>query len=545
MEQGRRVRRFGIGRGRGLDRPRGILPLNNTSEFSDTKKPRLSYTLSCWYCDLQILAFSEPIFRFGRRNARYLQIWFSIGVGFGVTLMLVLAPFLLWELAGFLHFHESGMELSKLVFGFSPTVSGLTISLVDTGFILLSTLISVTIHEIGHIMAAASEGVQVEYLAIFIAILFPGALVAFNHESLQELQPVCALRIYCAGIWHNAMCCAICGLTLLLLPWILFPLYIYGQGCMVLEVPYSSPLHEYLSPADVLVALDGIPVSNLQEWAVATSALDVDSYQEPNYTRYSGKGSSMKGYCIPTVLLEENVMVRHVDGMSTCPNDLTAFTSMPCSHIDTMDYAITGDSNANTEEHTRCLNAKEVIKLKKCGDGWSHIVSNGSNCICLQDESCFAPISGRGSTWVEVTYTTPNYSPECSQIELAKLTKSWTSVITETNCGGSFVYVGDAFSFFNSIYLTSYRPRFWASGIGAYFPNVVEKILSLTYHVSVTLALLNALPVFFLDGESILEVMLSYCCRTVHWKKKLCRLILASGTLISGLSFVRMVARGY
>lgn len=107
MEQGRRFRRFGIGRGRALNRPRDVLPLRNPSEFSDITRTRLSYTISCWYvkifisfyfmstviissprpiqfgckihsfviyfryCDLQVLAFAEPIFRFGRRNARF------------------------------------------------------------------------------------------------------------------------------------------------------------------------------------------------------------------------------------------------------------------------------------------------------------------------------------------------------------------------------------------------------------------------------------------------------------------------------------------
>ena len=43
-----------------------------------------------------------------------------------------------------------------------------------------------------------------EYTAVFLAVLFPGALVAFNHELLQALPRIAALRIYCAGIWHNA-----------------------------------------------------------------------------------------------------------------------------------------------------------------------------------------------------------------------------------------------------------------------------------------------------------------------------------------------------
>lgn len=115
----------------------------------------------------------------------------------------------------------------------------------------------------------------------------------------------------------------------------------------------------------------------------------------------------------------------------------------------------------------------------------------------MQDESCFTPINIQDSAWVEVTHISLHYSPECSQIEQTMLPSSRTSVFTETNCAGRFVYVGDIFSMSNSVHLTSYRPRFWAFGIGADVPNVVEKILSLTYHVSLTLALLNALPVSF------------------------------------------------
>lgn len=43
-----------------------------------------------------------------------------------------------------------------------------------------------------------------EYIAVFLAILFPGALVAFNQDLLQSLPRCTVLRVYCAGIWHNA-----------------------------------------------------------------------------------------------------------------------------------------------------------------------------------------------------------------------------------------------------------------------------------------------------------------------------------------------------
>lgn len=44
-----------------------------------------------------------------------------------------------------------------------------------------------------------------EYIAVFIAAIFPGGLVAFDNDVLQSLPSFNALRIYCAGIWHNAV----------------------------------------------------------------------------------------------------------------------------------------------------------------------------------------------------------------------------------------------------------------------------------------------------------------------------------------------------
>lgn len=51
----------------------------------------------------------------------------------------------------------------------------------------------------------SSEGIPIEYIAIFVAVLFPGALVAFDSELLQTLPSLTVLRVYTAGIWHNAV----------------------------------------------------------------------------------------------------------------------------------------------------------------------------------------------------------------------------------------------------------------------------------------------------------------------------------------------------
>ncbi|KAJ6388334.1 hypothetical protein OIU77_026836 [Salix suchowensis] len=191
---GRRWRRHGRGQAQ-----TSYLPLRAPTRSSRTS---LTNTVSCCYCDYKISALNTSLYHFGRKQAKLLKIWFSIGVGFSLTALLGVTLILVWEFGNVLHlFHRSSDLSSSLLFGFSPSV-----------------------HEFGHSIAAASEGIPTEYIAIFLAVLFPGALVALSYELLEELQPFAALRVYCAGVWHNAVCCAVCALVLFLLPLILSPI---------------------------------------------------------------------------------------------------------------------------------------------------------------------------------------------------------------------------------------------------------------------------------------------------------------------------------
>eukprot|EP00262_Sarcandra_glabra_P021456 TRINITY_DN9119_c0_g2_i2.p1 TRINITY_DN9119_c0_g2~~TRINITY_DN9119_c0_g2_i2.p1 ORF type:complete len:111 (+),score=14.48 TRINITY_DN9119_c0_g2_i2:43-333(+) len=82
----------------------------------------------------------------------------------------------------------------------------------------------------------------------------------------------------------------------------------------------------------------------------------------------------------------------------------------------------------------------------------------------------------------------------------------------------------------HSVQLTAYRPR-WAFNLGAGLPNMLEKVLLCTFHVSATL-------VFFLDGESILEASLCYITWLSSRKRRQVRLVcLLGGSLLSILAF--------
>ncbi|XVF41867.1 hypothetical protein PTKIN_Ptkin01aG0314800 [Pterospermum kingtungense] len=494
--------------------------------------------ISCWYCDQKIFALNEPLFRFGRNHASILKLWFSIGTGFGLTALVGVTIILIWQL-----FLSSDTQLSNLfsslLVGFSPS---LRISLSDAGYLFISTLISVAVHEFGHAIALASEGIQLEYIAVFLAVLFPGALVAFDYDLLQALPRLTALRVYCAGIWHNAVFCALCGLLLFLQPVILFPFYIHAENPLVLDVVPDSPLSEYLSPGDAIMSLDGAGLHRVQDWIEMTALLDkkiLQNSSDSHYFKGFGAVDSRKGYCVPNALLEDSKEVQLVENQSFCPYDLTPFVKIHCFDPSKSEDVSDEDGHLGSRENALCLNTKDIVKLEKCGNGWGTEMTNGSSCMCSQDESCLSPVQLPGLMWVEITYSRP-YSTECLQLRSSLLDSNTSSDAVEHTCGGTFVFVGDVISMARSVQLTEYQPR-WGFFLGEYLPNKLEKSLTCTFHVSLTLALLNSLPVYFLDGESILEVTLSYFTSLSQRKRRrTLQMLLVGGTSISVLAFLRI-----
>lgn len=130
----------------------------------------LSNTVSCWYCDFKSSALNDPLFHFGRRYSRYLRVWFSVGTGFSLATLFGVTLVLLWELARFLNLFGSDYEtislLSDFLFGYSPSV----LSLADTGYICISTVISVAAHELGHALSATRS--KLELFIFSFSLLF-------------------------------------------------------------------------------------------------------------------------------------------------------------------------------------------------------------------------------------------------------------------------------------------------------------------------------------------------------------------------------------
>ncbi|XP_022155332.1 membrane-bound transcription factor site-2 protease homolog isoform X2 [Momordica charantia] len=461
-----------------------------------TSRPRLSHTISCCYCDCKITSFNQPIFRFGRTHARLLRAWFSTGIGFSLAALAV-----------------------------ATTLPSNSFAPVDAGYVIISTLISVAFHEFGHAAAAASEGMKLEYVAVFIALLFPGALVAFNHDALQDLSCFSALRIYCAGIWHNAVLSAASGLILFFLPLLLFPLYIHGESPTVSDVPLTSPLSGYLSRGHVILSLDGMHVHGVDDWINLSAQISELRFKNGTLSTHGEKnriGNGRKGYCVPNFMLKENNKDQFTHDQSTCFGDLVSFTTISCVSSTVLIDGDVEDSRSNSKEETYCLNVNDVIKLNKCTNGWDKAIINDSTCVCSQGETCLSPVQEPGSIWVEITYLN---SSDCFY--------SGEYLLPSSNCSGTFIFVGDVISMARSIQLTMYQPRLNVP-FATYLPDVLERFLLCLFHASLALALLNSLPVYYLDGESILEIIIfQLTSMSPRNKEKVLQSFLMGGTFIS------------
>uniref|UniRef100_A0A453F5A6 Endopeptidase S2P n=1 Tax=Aegilops tauschii subsp. strangulata TaxID=200361 RepID=A0A453F5A6_AEGTS len=337
------------------------------------------------------------------------------------------------------------------------------------------------------------------------------SLVALVGISLN-LPLFSMLRIYCAGIWHNVIFCAACVLMALLLPLVLCPLYVSGDGLIVMGVSQSSSLSRSLSVHDVILSVDGLNIRRTDDWMKMLAQGTVEKTSSHEFLGGSqsyGATNSGKGYCVPNSWMDASKNLWQINDKLSCPDELIVFGKFSCNGS----AYFPGTDKVSDKKQTEdlyCLIAKDVVKLKKCGNGWRGTEDDDSNCTCLEEECCLVPVLTPGFSWIEISYARP-YSLECLQKE-GNLSSSHATNdnFGPSPCGGTFVYVGDLSSTASSVKLSPYRPRWAFFLLIADVPYILENCLSCLLHVSAALAAVNCLPVYFLDGDAILETALRY-----------------------------------
>ncbi|NXS17134.1 MBTP2 protease, partial [Mystacornis crossleyi] len=338
----------------------------------------LTYGLSVspFHLRWQTALFNRQFYSWGRWKPRFLYLWFSIGMVFGIVAMfgsvILLGKTLLQTLTQMLteapkaqndrmlqvvvSVPSSGLCLrandlslyllfsSCVLFCCRAQVPGVNLPVSQLTYFFSAILISGVIHEVGHGVAAIREQVRFNGFGIFIFIVYPGAFVALFTALLQLISPVQQLRIFCAGVWHNFVLGVASFMVLFLLPAILFPFYYTGVGALVTEVTEDSPANgpRGLFVGDLVTNLQDCPVYNVEDW---NSCLGDISEK------------SQVGYCVSAATLQQLSfparVYRRLDGTVECcsNNSLTDICFSYSNKLDSHLYA--------------CLPARKVIEASK------------------------------------------------------------------------------------------------------------------------------------------------------------------------------------
>ncbi|KAI6078755.1 Membrane-bound transcription factor site-2 protease [Aix galericulata] len=151
----------------------------------------LTYGLSIspFHMRWQTALFNHQFYHWGRWKPRFLYLWFSMGMVFGIVAMfgsvILLGKTLMQTLTQMLTEAPKAQNdrmLQVVVPGVNLPVSQLT-------YFFSAILISGVIHEVGHGVAAIREQVRFNGFGIFIFIVYPGAFVDLFTTHLQLISP--------------------------------------------------------------------------------------------------------------------------------------------------------------------------------------------------------------------------------------------------------------------------------------------------------------------------------------------------------------------
>ncbi|GJM93697.1 hypothetical protein PR202_ga10279 [Eleusine coracana subsp. coracana] len=155
----------------------------------------------------------------------------------------------------------------------------------------------------------------------------------------------------------------------------------------VTEIPQTSPLSEHLSTHDVILSVDGLKLTRTDEWMKMLDQGTTMKISGPEFLegsqRYVGT-SSGKGYCVPNSWMDASKNLWQINDKLSCPDELIAFEKMICNGSNIFSEKIGRDSDQEEVEGKYCLIVKDVVKLRKCGNGWRRIENDESSCACFQ-----------------------------------------------------------------------------------------------------------------------------------------------------------------
>lgn len=433
-------------------------------EFLENNGLSLSLCHVRWYTT----RFNRSFVRFGQIQPYLLHLWFSFGVLVGSLLMVTSVVVL--SLTLYKAFSRDAPEQVL-----TPVMPGVNLPWSQVLYYLVTLTISGVFHEFGHAISAVREQVRVNGFGMFFMLIYPGAFVDLYTEHLTVISPLRQLRIYCAGVWHNAVLVLVGMLLIWCLPYLLVPFYVTGQGAVVFSLLKESPLYGSIQPGDTVLSLYGCQVYNKQDWNNCISK----TLNTPQH-----------GYCTDMLTITRKNSSQgafYTGGVYDC-----------CKNSTSSRFCFKYESLSHSKGYA-CLPARSTMQSRKFCD-------LPTDCDGPGDKVCVHPSLDNSS-------------------RLLRIIRSTSSDV---------LYVGDPLLLQYTVGIIDYQRR--SKVLPMEFPTILETFLIYLVSLSGALALLNMVPCYSLDGQWALfafvdHLLISYI-PLEDQRNMLCNIILTLGTLL-------------
>ncbi|XP_050688068.1 membrane-bound transcription factor site-2 protease-like [Eriocheir sinensis] len=437
-----------------------------------------------WVKPLQLhwftTAFNRSVTKWALWRPRFFRAWFSVGA---VVVGLLLLPSLFLLISGLAN-HLRPTQV-QAVATLQPMVPGLNIPMQELPYYFVTLLLASIIHEAGHAFAAVQEDVRVNGFGFLLMFILPGAYVDVPTEEIRALTPFRQLKVLCAGVWHNiVLVLAAVGLGLSA-PYLLQPLYYQGRGLSVIAMTQDSPARGLtgLEVGDVITAVNRKAVVSVEEWRRALTA---------------SATQDQAGFCVPeAVVHDHDETVQHafegLDGsVQCCEGDSEAHLCFELLENREADVGVA------SMHPFSCLPAR--LAISKSGEACV------SSATCPTDTHCLAPSLKNTTRLVQINRGA-----------------------RDGNAGGGggigteqedVLYLGPPAYLYHTVTVTSYVSKY--SFLSASWPNTLEIYCDYMVKFSGALAVLNMVPVLYLDGYwifgAVIDLFLAGRCDNVTRK---------------------------
>ncbi|CAH8625722.1 unnamed protein product [Heterobilharzia americana] len=449
---------------------------------------------------LQARLFTQRLNKFFHYLCRFnfvpWNLWFSCGVIFSSVSMIV--SICLLTLLAYNTLMRKPIETQVL----TPVMPGINLPTSHLGFYILTLLVCAFIHEAGHAIAAVRERVRLHGFGIFVFGFYPGAFVDLNTADLQNLSPFSQLRVYCAGVWHNAVIAVISVIIFYMLPVLLLPGYHLGIGVGVTYLREDSVVtgHRGLAIGDAITRVNSCPVNKQSDWFKCLE----EAYTHPSGYCVSGAYLSMMDNKVhvprrslsaaaAVSKLDENDSSQSANAHNTSSDDCCTVQSAS-THLCFTYFTPTKLSTASLRY--TCLPARAVTERTGC--------NVTSDCGSLGPVRSFGNNNGIQGDSVGMISTRSMYcvvpSPPDNSTRLVRL-------VHNRYKAPAILFLGPLEDLVASIGVSDYVPR-WPSILPPNLPSFLGLLCTYLFSLSGALVILNVVPCYALDGQWILKAFL-------------------------------------